>query len=59
MLQALLAAEPFVPDPVTTVGLGLGFSELRRFAVRYRQFFGESPSQTLQRRTSITVALPA
>ena len=57
--QALLAAEPFGQDSVTSVALGLGFSELGRFAVRYRQFFGESPSQTLHRRTGTTVALPA
>jgi AraC-like DNA-binding protein len=57
--QALLAAEPFGPDSVTSIALGLGFSELGRFAVRYRQFFGESPSQTLQRRRGTTVALPA
>ena len=57
--QALLAAEPFGPDSVTSIALGLGFSELGRFAVRYRQFFGESPSQTLHRRRGTTVALPA
>jgi AraC-like DNA-binding protein len=56
--QALLAADPFGSDSVTSVALGLGFTELGRFAVRYRQFFGESPSQTLHRRTRTTVALP-
>lgn len=34
---------------VTNVALELGFTELGRFAGRYRAFFGESPSQTLQR----------
>ena len=57
--QALLAADPFGGDSVTSVAVGLGFIELGRFAVRYRQFFGETPSQTLQRRTGTTVALPA
>jgi AraC-like DNA-binding protein len=40
---------------VTDVALELGFSELGRFAVRYRQMFGESPSETLRRR-AVTVA---
>ena len=57
--QALLAADALGGDSVTSVALSLGFSELGRFAVRYRQFFGESPSQTLLRRTATTVALPA
>ncbi len=57
--QALLAADPHGPDSVTSVALGLGFSELGRFSVRYRTFFGESPSQTLLRRTAATVAMPA
>lgn len=57
--QALLAANPLEMDTVTTIALGLGFTELGRFAVRYRQFFGESPSQTLQTRARTTVALPA
>lgn len=34
---------------VTDIALRLGFSELGRFAVRYRELFGESPSQTLRR----------
>lgn len=56
--QALLAAEPLGGDSVTSIALGLGFTELGRFAVRYRSFFGESPSQTLQQRRATTVALP-
>jgi len=35
---------------VTDVATELGFSELGRFAVRYREMFGESPSQTLSRK---------
>ena len=34
---------------VTDIALSLGFSELGRFAVRYREMFGESPSETLRR----------
>jgi len=34
---------------VTDVATELGFSELGRFAVRYREMFGETPSQTLKR----------
>jgi hypothetical protein len=34
---------------VTDIALSLGFSELGRFAVRYREMFGEMPSQTLRR----------
>jgi len=42
---------------VTEVANELGFSELGRFAVRYRQMFGESPSATL-RRSNATVSGP-
>jgi AraC-like DNA-binding protein len=42
---------------VTEVASELGFSELGRFAVRYRQMFGESPSATL-RRSNATVSGP-
>lgn len=34
---------------VTDVATELGFNELGRFAVRYRQMFGETPSETLKR----------
>ena len=34
---------------VTDVATELGFSELGRFAVRYRQMFGETPSETLKK----------
>ena len=42
----LCRAEP-EPGTVTRIASELGFTELGRFAVRYRQLFGESPSQTL------------
>jgi len=41
---------------VTDIALSLGFSELGRFAVRYREMFGESPSETL-RRGPVTVVV--
>lgn len=44
---------------VTDVALELGFSELGRFAVRYREMFGETPSQTLKKPAGRMVALPA
>jgi AraC-like DNA-binding protein len=42
---------------VTDVATELGFSELGRFAVRYREMFGESPSETLRRSSRTTVGL--
>jgi AraC-like DNA-binding protein len=42
---------------VTKIAGECGFSELGRFAVRYRQLFGELPSQTLQRSLATTVAV--
>ncbi len=42
---------------VTDIALDLGFTELGRFAVRYRQMFGESPSETLHRQTRTTVPM--
>lgn len=44
----LLSADP-LEGKVTEVALGQGFTELGRFAVRYRELFGELPSQTLRR----------
>jgi transcriptional regulator GlxA family with amidase domain len=35
---------------VTDIATGVGFTHLGRFSVSYRHVFGESPSQTLQRR---------
>jgi AraC-like DNA-binding protein len=45
--DALAAAGP--ETTVTTVAIGLGFFELGRFAARYREQFGEKPSETLAR----------
>jgi AraC-like DNA-binding protein len=41
---------------VTRIAFENGFTELGRFAVRYRQMFGESPSETLRRQKAETVA---
>lgn len=43
----LLGAEPDLG--VTSLALRLGFSHLGRFAVEYRQRFGEAPSETLRK----------
>lgn len=40
---------------VTDIALEHGFTELGRFSVRYREMFGERPSDTLQRSTRTTV----
>jgi AraC-like DNA-binding protein len=45
--QALLCAEH--TDNVSVIALRWGFSHLGRFAVEYRQRYGEPPSQTLTR----------
>lgn len=45
--EALLCAEQ--ADSVTAIALRWGFSHLGRFAVEYRQRYGEPPSQTLSR----------
>ncbi len=54
----LLRANP-LRDTVTNIALELGFTELGRFAVRYRALFGESPSQTLRRQMSNVAPVPA
>lgn len=46
---AFLAAER-VPPSVKDVALSLGFTHSGRFAKRYRYFFGEYPSETLNKR---------
>ncbi|MFC7336463.1 helix-turn-helix domain-containing protein [Haloferula chungangensis] len=40
---------------VKEIALGLGFRELGRFAVRYRELFGELPSETLRKRGAVTI----
>jgi AraC-like DNA-binding protein len=45
--QALREADPGVTR-VTDVATEFGFLELGRFAVKYRQIFGETPSSTLK-----------
>jgi AraC family transcriptional regulator, ethanolamine operon transcriptional activator len=52
---ALLDADR-MEDRVTDIALELGFTELGRFSVRYREMFGECPSETLHRQTATTVA---
>ena len=44
--RELLHAEP--SDSVTRIAMDYGFRQLGRFAVEYRQRFGESPSDTLR-----------
>ena len=39
-------------DTVTSIASAHGFSELGRFASRYKHAFGESPSQTIRLRRS-------
>lgn len=55
--NALLQAHP-AEDKVTAIAAALGFTEIGRFSVRYRELFGESPSQTLQRRPRCIVPIP-
>jgi AraC-like DNA-binding protein len=50
-------------DPATTsvgeLARRYGFSELGRFAIRYRTIFGETPSATLRRPRSVTGVAPS
>jgi AraC-like DNA-binding protein len=54
----LMRADPR-ESRVTDIALSLGFSELGRFSVQYRELFGESPSETLRRSRSCAVTVPA
>jgi AraC family ethanolamine operon transcriptional activator len=47
--RELLAADGVTAN-VKTIALNNGFYQMGRFAVHYKRLFGESPSQTLQRR---------
>jgi AraC-like DNA-binding protein len=47
-VQRRLSAAPLAPE-VTAVAIEAGFTHLGRFAVAYREAFGELPSRTLQR----------
>jgi AraC-like DNA-binding protein len=42
---------------VTQIGFGLGFWDLGRFAVAYRQLFGERPSETLRKPVRVSVGM--
>ena len=58
--HALVTADPR-STTVTEIAMQFGFSELGRFAVRYREAFGERPLDTLRRPslwTRPTVAAP-
>jgi len=55
--EALLKAHP-AEDKVTAIAADLGFTEMGRFSVRYRELFDESPSQTLARHPRCIVAIP-
>jgi transcriptional regulator GlxA family with amidase domain len=44
---ALLRADP--EQSVTEIAMNWGFAHMGRFAVEYRQRFGESPSESLRR----------
>jgi AraC family ethanolamine operon transcriptional activator len=55
--EALLAADPETTT-VTDVAMTYGFFELGRFAGRYREAFGEVPSQTLRHVTAAAAQWP-
>jgi transcriptional regulator GlxA family with amidase domain len=45
-----LSASPPLPGAVTKIALDHGFAHLGRFAVEFRERFGESPKETLASR---------
>ncbi len=49
LVRKLLAGATGGKDSVRQIAWDSGLTELGRFAVRYRAFFGEKPSQTLKR----------
>ncbi len=55
--MALLTADSR-ESRVTDIANHHGFSELGRFAIQYRELFGESPKVTLRRNLTSTVAIP-
>ena len=57
--RSVLLSEDPAQRKVTEIALSLGFSELGRFAVRYREMFGESPSETLRRSDTARVCFSA
>jgi AraC-like DNA-binding protein len=53
LARAMLVQADRITSSVTTVANDCGFGELGRFAVTFRQLFGESPSATLNRPPNI------
>ena len=54
--EVLLREDP-LQRKVTDIASEFGFSELGRFSVRYREMFGEKPSDTLRRSVTTRVSL--
>jgi len=54
--EVLLREDP-LERKVTEIASEFGFSELGRFSVRYREMFGEKPSETLRRKVATRVSL--
>lgn len=53
MVRAALSRGDAVTSSVTKIAMAHGFWELGRFAVSYREIYGESPSQTLVRKPAM------